>query len=263
VSNTARIHVTYVLGILLAVIVILATVKWGAIPELVSYMSFALTVASLLLAALAIGYSIYSNGALTTSLFKIGQSADDISLSSQRVAMAADRLGEKVETIPGMMDGVSRRMEETHALMKGYAERASSTPETKVATKTETQADAKPPQRVVPQGFLMGGSILGNLILLACSLSFKKKTAFQFSQLAEKVPALKQGDYAHGYVVASAAAGVLSFNAAKGVWTISSFNDTIAEELKNVLEAKIGKFEEEVFKTAWKGYVATVYAFFA
>ena len=69
-----KIHVFYILSILIAIIIILITVRWSEVPKLVDYITFALTVTSLALALLAIIYSMYSNTTLSETVSSIGTS---------------------------------------------------------------------------------------------------------------------------------------------------------------------------------------------
>ena len=65
---TAKIHFGYIFSILIAIIVCLVTVKWSDIPSLASYFNFALGVASLVLAVLAIVYAFLANNSFNLTV---------------------------------------------------------------------------------------------------------------------------------------------------------------------------------------------------
>jgi hypothetical protein len=71
-------HEGYILFILLSILIGVLTVKWSEVPKLTEYLSFALTLASLLLAVMAIGYAIYSNQGLATNLAALVSSITDV-----------------------------------------------------------------------------------------------------------------------------------------------------------------------------------------
>lgn len=241
-SEKSKIHVSYVIAILLAVIVLLLTVKWGSIPELVSYVSFALTGASLLLAIVAIAYSIYSGNSLTSVLSQLSGSSKQIGESSQNIAEVATELAKEVGRIPELIEGVGRRVEETHTLLLEYSERES---------QATTDTKAAPPTSSALETFLKRGSLLGTLALYAFHRAYIKKAAFDLQKLCAAVPKLRR-DYTYGYVVASIAAGALKGRGVKGIWNVTDFDETIAESLGDTLDSKIEKLESSAIKEAFQ-----------
>ena len=69
-------HVCWLIGVLLVAVVILISVKWSNYPNFVDRMNFAASLASLLLAVLAIIYAFFSNDAIAGSVSKISQAAE-------------------------------------------------------------------------------------------------------------------------------------------------------------------------------------------
>jgi hypothetical protein len=76
--HARKLHERYILFIPLSVLVGVVTVKWSDVPKLTEYLGFALTLASLLLAVMAIGYAIYSNHGLETNLVSLVSSIGEV-----------------------------------------------------------------------------------------------------------------------------------------------------------------------------------------
>ena len=66
-TDKAKIHVTYIISILIIVIILLLTIRWGHISELVQLIGFAVTLTSLVAGLIAIIYSFYT---IVTKTFK-------------------------------------------------------------------------------------------------------------------------------------------------------------------------------------------------
>ena len=64
-------HFLYIVGILLAIIIILVTYKFGDNDKLIDYLKFGLTITSLFLALIAIIYSFISNSTISNNLSTI------------------------------------------------------------------------------------------------------------------------------------------------------------------------------------------------
>ncbi len=108
-----KIHVCYIIGILISVIVILLTVEWADIPGLKDYISFALTVFSLGLAILAIVYSMYSNSSLTSSLNLLESSSQKLAITSEDLTSATKGLHESLCEIPESLNKVHGEVSKT------------------------------------------------------------------------------------------------------------------------------------------------------
>src|SRR6056297_409566 len=61
-------HFAYVVGILLALIIALITIEWSEVEGLLSYLNFASTVSSLLLALVAVGYAVFTQSSAMSAL---------------------------------------------------------------------------------------------------------------------------------------------------------------------------------------------------
>ena len=78
VNRTIKIHFGYVVSILVAIIIVLLTKKWAEIPNLANYLNFALGVASLVLAVVAIVYAFFANNSFNVTVSKLESAATTI-----------------------------------------------------------------------------------------------------------------------------------------------------------------------------------------
>ncbi len=225
-----KIHAFYIVSILVLAIIALVTIEWSAVPRLVDYITFALTVTSLVLALLAIAYSMYSNTSFSQNVATLDGASRLLSGTAERVSEASDELTRKVETLPSMIERVGERVDETQTLIKGLSTEAGSRPVGSVSdegTKTEPLSS-----------FLEAASSNGLQTLYACHVAYQRKVAFDLKELCEK---LEYGTYSYswGFLVACTSAGVLGANISHGIWNIVEFNplvEGVAEELDRRIE---------------------------
>src|SRR5260370_8324872 len=108
-DEKARIHAFYVLLILGAIIILLITVRWSAIPRLPELITFALTVTSLVLAVLAIVYAYLSNFSSQQTTVRLADAAETIVKSAEDVRQATGQLTGQVASIPGLVPSSTDR----------------------------------------------------------------------------------------------------------------------------------------------------------
>src|SRR5256885_13949970 len=99
-----KIHAFYILTILIAVIIILLTIRWTGIPNLVEYITFALTLTSLVLAALAIIYAFYSNSSFSQNISTLNNVSRDVSDTAKELSKATNNLSLQIESIPSQLE---------------------------------------------------------------------------------------------------------------------------------------------------------------
>ena len=226
-----KIHAFYILFILVATIVVLLSVKWGEIPSLVQYFSFALTMSSLLLAILAIIYSFYSNSSNSQNVSLLNNLSNQIAQSASLVSSASDKISQQVEILPSHLMSMQGKVEETQKLIKEYAEQASS-------TVSKKDSDPSTLSTKMLEHYLSRSSVWGLELLYALQLGIAKHKEFQIS-FSEFSSVINGGikDYFFGYYVASDAAGVVSSsaNSQLDLFTITSINPYLENKIKQRL----------------------------
>jgi len=239
-----KIHAFYILFILIATIVVLLSVKWGDIPSLVQYFSFALTMSSLLLAILAIIYSFYSNSSNSQNVAVLNNLSQQIAQSASLVSSASDKISQQVEILPTHLISVQGKVEETQRLIKEYAEQASS---------TESKKQSEPstlPQKML-EHYLIYSSVYGLYFLYVLQLGLAKNKEFKLN-MEEFISVTKIGtaDYFFAYYVASRAADVISGSPGMtdGSIKVTSINPSFGNKIKErlvQLAEKIGDDDDK------------------
>lgn len=164
-----KIHAAYIIGILLAIIVLLASVRFGNIQGLADRLSFALTLASLLLAVLAIAYNVVTNTSFSRTISTLEGASRDIARISNSVSEAAKDLSTKVEVIPSKLESMEGKVSEMTLLMKQVPEKQTQIP----PDINESNAMEK-----VVNYFIKYQHPGALIVLYLCSLSLAKKKPF-------------------------------------------------------------------------------------
>ena len=105
----AKIHFWYIIAILVAIIIFLIVNNFGNNIELVGYVSFAATIASIFLAVISIIYAFYSNSQLSQTLGKL----DNSSQSLEKTSLSLDSSSQKVSNISEQLSSEIQKLTET------------------------------------------------------------------------------------------------------------------------------------------------------
>ena len=175
-----KIHFWYIIAILVAIIICLIVSNFGNNIELVGYVSFAATIASIFLAVISIIYAFYSNSQLSQTLGKLDNSsqsldntAHSLDSSSQKVGDISEQLSseiqkltETINSIPKSMKSVEKKVEETNSYIQ--------TLYYNTGIKVESRESSK--NINIPQLLLENSPSIGVVFSLYISyLSFKNK----------------------------------------------------------------------------------------
>lgn len=230
-----KIHSFYILLILCSIIVGLISVKWAEIPQLVNYITFALTVSSLGLALLAIIYSMYSNTAFSQNISTLESNTNTLTTTSTKLSLATEELQAKMEHIPGIIKTVGEKVEATHALVTDLKTRSSLDTDSSQSN-TDLTMTTEIPESIL-SAFLIRSSFNGLLTLYIYSLSLKTNTPFSYDDVLEMVDLKK--DYSFAYSVAVRAAGLLNYQDKNDIWVIEDMNDYLSDQVSKKLDEKI------------------------
>lgn len=229
------IHEIYLGCILVAAIIALAAVQWYKIERLVELVSFALTISSLVLAIIAIGYSIYSGtgiersvGNLLAAVHSIRSSTTDI--DALRTALSADirALADSVGIVATTVTNQSDVL-------------------TKLAVDREaTQAPASVPVEpvIADQPILTfreiqdRGSLLGGYALLAVARCKERRVEINLFEAVEGTSL--DANYMHGYIIALFATKVVFVQTSGGlIKSVEGPFDEKASDIKAYLVSRI------------------------
>jgi hypothetical protein len=230
--NSSRVHVTYIIGILVSIIILLLTVKWAAIPDLVAYITFALTLTSLVLALLAIVYAFFSSASAGQQIATLRNASDELSRTAGAIGASAAELQNRVASIPPLFEEVGNKVSQTRDLVELL---------TKQGAANEPAAIAKPiPKSSAPADtfaqFVARSSTAGTLLLYAVAVAFERKAAFSLKDLVAKVP-FTDYDYLFGYLVACHASGIVTTTTTKGIWNVIEMDSGLSSAVKSAVQA--------------------------
>jgi len=112
-----KIHIIYIFGILISIIIGLITIKWGNVPNLVELFSFALTISSILLAILAIAYAVYSNTSFGQNISKLDTASNEIANSTKYLEEISNDLKNKFNNIPSLLETLNEKTDSNQAIL--------------------------------------------------------------------------------------------------------------------------------------------------
>jgi uncharacterized coiled-coil protein SlyX len=244
-NRTTKLHflynIAYIAIILIAIIVCLLTVKWGAITELEKLLSFGLTLTSLFLSLTAIGFAIFSNFGLSKSSSSIELASAKISKTTEGLRTATLDIKDEITKIPALLDALGNRFKEgQQEVLEKISKQAEFLPSASPSARVPTKKDI--------ENFLGVSSYNGLLALYMCKLSNESSKPFKF----EDFKLDKDYDYAYGFLVACNAINFISYTYKDKIFNITEINKDISEKIHEILIERLNAIAEE--HPEWPGY---------
>lgn len=252
-----KIHSFYILLILVSVIICLVSIEWSAVPELVNYITFALTLSSLILAILAIIYSIHSNSSISISLNDMSKSALEITRASSDICKSNDELRSEVLKFPDGLIDVGKHVAKTNSILEEIKEGGVNI--AKTGTSLYVTENTELSNKAI-QNFLSITSLSGLYVLLAVSLANKTNTAFTLSEIFKKIQETEVNSYSLGFFMCSSAIGLFSFKIdAQERYVINNVHEVIAKAdiIEKFVTDKITELLDDLYKDDSEGYSCT------
>jgi ABC-type multidrug transport system fused ATPase/permease subunit len=240
-NDKAKIHVRYIIGILLAIIVILLTVQWGSITNLVAYITFALTVTSIALALVAIIYSMYSNSTFGQNIGTLSAISGNVTETARQLTVITEDLNQKVTDMPSYFKNIEDKTEKSNVLLqKIFDEKVSLSEQSGKAGDSSLKISKE-----FVKAFLYKASFSGKLVMFISAISFKNNVPFDLNDIIAK-GVTSAFDYMYGFLGALKALGLIEFSYNKepyiGKFKILSYDEHI-----------LGLIKDESYKTAKEG----------
>lgn len=268
-----RLHLGYICGICIFLIVELATyicIQSDHSVEIVSYISFASTLSSLILSVVAIIYAIVSNnkgevqyGKIDTASSKITDSVSEFSKKSEELTQGLSDVLTKLDEVKNISietrDNVSQMnraglnnpkdsqsdikqslsSDQVDNTTTDEVEKEDGIDIEKQIVEAKNQASQDTIDRVV-SGFVNMGSFVGNLSLLACVYSHDVNKPFNASDI---FPPSSQDNkmYIFGYIIASTALGVVTAQNINGKFQVINYYDRVKSLLEDNISAYISR----------------------
>jgi hypothetical protein len=273
--STLHIHFGYLVSILTAVIIIMASIRWTDLRGFTEYLTAAATMTSLVLAILAIILTFISSDSVSKLLGRLIQASEGIAASSVKIDSVAksgedlaaradvrdhkmiglfEALGSQVESLGQAtrnLDQATARIEQGIAVIPGRLDQIQERMGKAVQPSLTTDAQ-KPASGAVNdmEQFFSRSSLVGLLVLLAARFAMDHQRTLDLNWLAEKTNWTV--DYLWGFIVASHAAGAVETTPTKGpIYTVNAVQETAAQ-LEKRLREQIERQQTDSFKERMK-----------
>ena len=251
-NDTSRVHVSYIISILIFIIISLVTVNWSNIPKLVEYITFSLTLTSLVLAILAIIYSFLSNSSLSQTLGSLTNLSKIASQSSKELSYATEKLLDEVSIIPTRIQDVEGKLDQTHVMLKEMGEQSTKNVE---ATPVDKIKD------VDFNAYLASSSFSGLMFTHICYIAEKQGKGFKLNELSEKISAFTL-NYIQGYSIALKSCGLLTYKMSNDIISSVDINDLIGEKSLSEMKSRIKDHKDKKTKEFFQENLEQVLSYF-
>ncbi len=201
-TETKDLHYRYWLGILLLALVLVVTQQWGDVEGLMERITFALTLTSMALAALAIVYAFVSNSSIGQNLSRLDAASSSLERGAESVERAATEMGARFGHLPDMIHEVGVGVRKTNELLAGKRTEAPSPDD---SPKTFSSDD---PDNL--DFFVEGASFVGLTALFAFSLAHQQKRAYNPFEF-ERILPFHAAEAHHQFLVATSCAQLIDF----------------------------------------------------
>lgn len=192
-DGKCKVHMYYISGLLIFIIIELITyvcVNNNNTDQIVDYISFASTISSLFLSVVAIIYAIVSNNQGEAQYQKIDKVSDRISISVDKFISMSESLSQKIIYISSQLEDVKITTNYSKNIMENFIIKLQSNEQSSNILSEQITGDkfekSESPAKLVEtiiDGYINSGSYFGNIVLLACVFSYKKKRPFSTEEI--------------------------------------------------------------------------------
>ena len=246
-----KVHFFYIIGILLAIIILIVAGKFGNNEAVVTYLSFALTFTSLFLALIAIIYAFISNSQLSNNLNTINSASNEIEKVSKSLDKTNSEINSRINEIPSLIRGVEQKVEASSQILKEISKK----PAEPLYGKKKSKEDVFEYTEDEINAFLdhVSFSILKLLYIFHISKTSNK--SFNFKDV---MGSIKYGDdqYSWGATIVLNAMQLIEYNSNRDIWTITFINPHIESKIKKVIKERAKSNDEHYSKIPEKTYMA-------
>lgn len=236
-----KIHFSYIISILLVIIVVLASVEWSDNSDLIKYISFASTIASLLLALLAIVYAYLSNATFSKNITLINEVSNELKTNTSNLSIISETLEKDLKKLPLTLEGVDKKVDALPELLSKL------TPKEIIKKEEVNSAISNLTEVFSVKEFLETSSYTGLLSLYGIVLAHAEKTPFNLQDFTNEIEIL-EFDYSLGYLIASSAFGIFNYKSSKSIWNITEMNQEFADKIEKSLFEKGKEVQEDLSK---------------
>lgn len=221
-NGKRKVHLCYISGIFSFIVIELITyicVNNDKSTDIISYISFASTLSSLLLSVVAIIYAIVSGNKGEEQYKKIDMASDKVSLSVDKFADLSDNITSSVKELQTESEDLLKNMKDLQGKIDDLRDISAEARDISAEIRNLTVGmSGVKDKRVDLSGssaadifdtYISRGSFYGDLVLLACVYSKEKTMNFSLSKLSDNNNLYY---YGLGYMLASSAVGIVEIN---------------------------------------------------
>lgn len=244
-SKIQTLNTIYISGILVFIIIELVTAICmgnASHADILSFVSFAATLSSLILSVVAIIFTIVSGNRGDAQYQKLDKVSEDVRTSLSKFSDKTSKMDQSIESFQSIADGLTKQMHDIYEKLSGIEKPISEIREQMTLNEQAGKVDGKQKDGVREsfktrvENYISIGSYSGNLVLYACVLSKEKSKDFNMSEISNSG---EDQAYKYGYLISSSAMGVLSINASEERRIKVLY---CHENLKGLLESAIKSF---------------------
>jgi len=248
-KDQMKIHFFYIVAILLAIIIILVTVRWYEIPNLIDYFNFALTLTSISLALLAIIYAFISNSTFAKNIFSLNEISIIIKKNAEELNLSTELLKSELVKIPKSLDSLEQKADSTLTHLNEIRNKALLQPDANEKITEGLSIDNI-------KKLLRHTSINGMKLLFILKYSYKYQKSFLLSKVLEDLK-FSSWDYAYGFYIPLNGLGVFSYKEIREdnyfKWLINEVDKYLYENIEYELKELIAEVEyKSAFENFWK-----------
>ena len=215
--------------------------------DILSYVSFAATLSSLIMSVVAIIFTIVFSSRGDEQYKKIDNASEKVNQSLASFSDRTNDLDQSIELFKNTSDSLTIKLDEILSGLsdvKGIAEeiKDNTSNQKQVSTsKTEASFNNVESEKLI-EHFIQSGSFNGNCALYACILSKDKKKSFSLAKISIGTPSAIS--YMYGYIVAASSLGIIDGDLDREECIIKYYLPKIKTLLENAIQDYIDKSKD-------------------
>lgn len=247
------VNTLYISGILVFILIELVTaICMGNThhADILSFVSFASTISSLILSVIAIIFTIVSSKRGEDQYRKIDSASDEVTKALRQFSNKTSDIDESVGRFSAISEDLTDNMNAILAQLKELQNKT----DILVNSQTAGQANVEGAIRQkgvdgkeLVQRFISVGSFSGNLALYACILANEKKVSFPIRSITNTDD---DATYKFGYLIAAGALGIIEGQVSPSECSITSYFPGMKEMVVEACHSFMDKAERREFKNA-------------
>jgi len=236
--DNSKIHYRYAISYLISAIILLLALSYYQVPDLVNKLSFALTLSSLLLAILAIFYTVAAAYKQDSQLSKLIETHSELKAAAKEIRTVSENLNSTLNVFPSHFEEISSKIDD---IAEKYASpNLENLPHGIKADKSSHIIDLKIDKALLAK-MVANLQYRAMLVLYIFFQSSYKSKNIEYTALS----ALGiSSDYAIGFLNGFGATGLIDFKIHKKTIIPTLCSDIIYDNLKSLIDLVINALEK-------------------